>query len=152
MKFKLFFTLLLSMLLSACSTTEAASTIKKNQISSDYVVNGKHYSIENEDKKHYLAQGGASYYAKKFTGKRTASGEKYDPKNLTAAHRTLPFGTMVLVTNMQNKKQVVVRINDRGPFTKGRIIDLSKAAAAEIDMIRFGVAKVKVEQLHLKKE
>lgn len=151
MKFKLFITLILSSLLCACATTEA-SAVKKNIVSSDYVVNGKSYSTAQEtDKKHYIAQGGASYYAKKFTGRRTASGEKYDPKLLTAAHRTLPFGTYVLVTNLQNKKQVIVKINDRGPFTKGRIIDLSRAAAAEIDMIRSGVAKVKVEQLHLKK-
>lgn len=151
MKFKLFITFILSCLLSACATTEA-SAVKKNLVSTDYVVDGKSYTIkQNSDKKHYLAQGGASYYAKKFTGRRTASGEKYNPKLLTAAHRTLPFGTYVLVTNLRNKKQVIVKINDRGPFIKGRIIDLSKSAAVEIDMIRSGVANVKVEQLHLKK-
>lgn len=152
MKFTFFITLILTCLLSACSSTEAESAVKKEIVSADYVVNGKHYSTDQaSDKKHYIAQGGASYYAKKFIGRRTASGERYDPKVLTAAHRTLPFGTHVLVTNLSNRKQVIVKINDRGPFIKGRIIDLSTAAAAEIGMIRSGIAKVKVEQLHLKK-
>lgn len=151
MKFRLFLTLILSCFLSACTSTEA-NALKTPALSSGYVVNGKTYSTEHSgNKKHYSAQGGASYYAKKFNGKRTASGEKHQPQALTAAHRTLPFGTMVLVTNLRNKKQVIVRINDRGPFTKGRIIDLSHSAASQIDMIRAGVANVKVEQLYLKK-
>jgi rare lipoprotein A len=87
----------------------------------------------------------ATYYSNEFAGRKTASGEKYDPKKFTAAHRTLPFGTRVKVTRLDNGKSVVVRINDRGPFTKGRIIDLSLAAAKKIDMIRSGVVKVRVE-------
>ena len=87
----------------------------------------------------------ASYYSMKHENKRTASGEKYKSSNLTAAHRTLPFGTLVKVTNLKNNKSVIVKINDRGPFVKGRILDLSYSAAKEIDMLMNGMAKVKIE-------
>ncbi|WP_320200375.1 septal ring lytic transglycosylase RlpA family protein [Agrobacterium sp. rho-13.3] len=83
--------------------------------------------------------GGASWYA--LTSK-TASGERMNPSNLTAAHRSLRFGTKVKVTNARNGKAVVVRINDRGPFIKGRVLDLSKAAAKEVGMINSGTAKI----------
>jgi rare lipoprotein A len=86
----------------------------------------------------------ASYYKH---GKRTANGERFNPHGLTAAHRTLPFGARVLVTNLNNGKSVVVRINDRGPFSKGRVIDLSLGAAKVVDLTRSGVAKVKVVRL-----
>ncbi len=89
--------------------------------------------------------GEASYYADKFVGRSTASGETYQHTKFTAAHRTLPFGTIVKVTNLNNGKTVTVRINDRGPFARGRIIDLSKAAAKQIDMVNAGVAKVRIE-------
>lgn len=92
-------------------------------------------------------QGVASYYAEKFHGRRTANGEIYNMWAMTAAHKTLPFGTMVKVTNLDNGKSVVVRINDRGPYAHNRVIDLSKKAAAELDMIKKGTAKVKVEIL-----
>ena len=88
--------------------------------------------------------GGASWYA---LHSRTASGERMNPANLTAAHRSLRFGTRVKVTNMRNGKSVVVRINDRGPFIRGRIIDLSKGAASQISMVRSGTAKVCYEIL-----
>ena len=80
-----------------------------------------------------------------YGGGRTASGEVSGPNGLTAAHRTLPFGTKVLVTNVRNGRTVLVRINDRGPYGRGRIIDLSRAAARELDMIRFGTTRVSVE-------
>jgi len=86
--------------------------------------------------------GRASWYS--MPQNRTANGERMNPNDLTAAHRSLPFGTRVLVENLFNGKSVVVRINDRGPFTGGRIIDLSRAAAANIGMIGSGVAKVRV--------
>ena len=89
----------------------------------------------------------ASYYADKYHGRTTASGERFDTNKLTAAHRTLPFGTRVRVTNLDNGKQVIVKVNDRGPFVNGRVIDLSRAAAKRVDMIRAGLAKVKVEVL-----
>ena len=86
--------------------------------------------------------GGAAYYG----GGRTASGERSGSNELTAAHRTLPFGTRVLVTNLRNGRSVIVRINDRGPYGRGRIIDVSVAAARELGMIGSGTAKVSVER------
>lgn len=90
-------------------------------------------------------EGYASWYGSKFAGRRTANGEIYDPSLLTAAHRSLPFDTQVRVTNMETGDSVVVRINDRGPFVRGRIIDLSRAAAARINMVGSGVARVRLE-------
>jgi len=81
-----------------------------------------------------VAEGTASYYAKKFQGRRTASGESFNCSHFTDAHRSLPFGTSVRVTNLENGKNVIVRINDRGPHLKGRIIDVSPAAAREIGL------------------
>ncbi len=94
-----------------------------------------------------IQEGEASYYAHKFHGRTTANGEIYDENKMTAAHKTLPFGTTVRVTNLANGKKVVVRINDRGPFVKGRIIDLSYRAAGELDYIARGIVKVSVEIL-----
>lgn len=94
-----------------------------------------------------LGRGKASWYGPGFQGKRTASGERFDMNALTAAHRTLAFGTRVLVRNVRNGREVVVRINDRGPHVRGRIIDLSKAAAAEIDLIEAGEALVVLIEL-----
>ena len=87
-------------------------------------------------------RGRASWYGPGFHGKRTASGERFDMNELTAAHRTLPFGTRVRVRNVQNGREVVVRINDRGPRIRDRIIDLSKAAAAALDLVQAGEASV----------
>jgi rare lipoprotein A len=89
-------------------------------------------------------RGIASWYGRKFHGRKTASGERYDMHELTAAHRSLPFGTIVRVVRVDTGDAIVVRINDRGPFVDGRIIDLSYAAAKEIDMIRDGVAQVEL--------
>ena len=89
----------------------------------------------------------ASYYAAKFHGKRTASGEKFSQKVLTAAHLTLPFGTLLKVTNLQNMKSVIVRVNDRGPHVRGRIVDLSKAAAELIGLRHTGTARVELQIL-----
>lgn len=89
-----------------------------------------------------LGRGRASWYGPGFHGKRTASGERFDMNDLTAAHRTLPFGTRVRVRNTQNGREVVVRINDRGPQISDRIIDLSKAAAAALDLLQAGTASV----------
>ena len=89
--------------------------------------------------------GKASYYAHRFHGRSTASGETYDETKLTAAHRTLPFGTRVRVTNLENGRSVSVRINDRGPHRKGRVIDVSYVAAKRLGFVRDGVARVRVE-------
>lgn len=109
--------------------------------------------IEEEAPKKSLEQstvigsGMASYYGAELAGNRTANGERFNPNALTAAHRTLPMGTKLKVTNQANGKSVVVRINDRGPFAKGRIIDVSRAAAQQISMIRSGTARVLLERI-----
>ncbi|MFZ1728511.1 MAG: septal ring lytic transglycosylase RlpA family protein [Bacteroidota bacterium] len=92
-------------------------------------------------------EGVASYYHNKFHGKLTASGERYDRRELTAAHRDYPFGTWLRVISLDNGKSVIVRINDRGPFAKSRIIDLSREAAEQLDMIHDGLMEVRVEVL-----
>ena len=95
----------------------------------------------------YTQTGLASYYADRYHNKRTASGEPYKNNANTAAHMTLPFGAMVRVTNLANGKSVVVRVNDRGNFPRGRVIDLSRAAFSSIGNTRSGLLKVKVEVL-----
>jgi rare lipoprotein A len=94
-------------------------------------------------------EGIASYYADDFHGHLTANGEVYDMHGITAAHRTLPFNSILRVNNLKNGKSVVVRINDRGPFVKGRIIDLSLGAAKKVDLIKEGTAPVRLEILEL---
>lgn len=88
--------------------------------------------------------GKASFYGNEFVGRKTANGEIYGQTSMTAAHRSLPFGTIVEVTNLQNNKTCVVRINDRGPFARGRIIDLTSSAAKAIGFIKSGIAEVKL--------
>lgn len=94
-----------------------------------------------------VAEGRASFYGAKFHGRRTASGEPFNKHAMTAAHRTLPFGTRVRVTHLGNGRSVDLVINDRGPFTGGRIIDVSRAAAEALGMVQQGVARVRVERL-----
>lgn len=114
---------------------EKKDEIKENKYSLD------NYTVVSSDSE----KGKASYYAKKFHGNKTTSGEKFSIYKLTAAHRTLKFGTMVKVTNTDNGKSVVVRINDRGPFTKSKLIDLSPAAFEELASLSKGVINVKIE-------
>ena len=111
--------------LSACSQTPSSSV--------------RHSSTT------YQETGKASYYANKYQGRQTASGERFNQNAKTAAHKKLPFGTKVKVTNISNGKSVIVRINDRGPFIKGRIIDLSKSTFSAIANTRLGVIDVVVE-------
>jgi rare lipoprotein A len=89
--------------------------------------------------------GFASWYGSDFKGRKTASGEHYDPEKITAAHRTLPFGTVVRVINLRNNKSVTVRITNRGPFVRSRIIDVSRAAARQLNMMKSGVTRVRIE-------
>lgn len=89
-----------------------------------------------------IGRGTASWYGPRFHGRKTASGERFDERELTAAHRTLPFGSRVLVRNVRNGREVVVRINDRGPWVRDRVIDVSKAAAVALDMVQAGEAFV----------
>lgn len=93
----------------------------------------------------YKEYGKASFYAMKFQFRKTASGERFNQYSKTAAHRKLPFGTKVKVTNVKNRKSVIVKINDRGPFVKGRIIDLSRSAFSSIGNIDSGVINVQIE-------
>lgn len=115
-----------------------------------YQVKGKTYTTKSsKNAKNYSKEGIASYYHKKFTGRRTASGEPYHPTRYTAAHKTLPLNSYVLVTNLRNNRKVIVRINDRGPFSNKRIIDLSYASAKEIGIIGSGLGKVRIERYTL---
>lgn len=91
----------------------------------------------------------ASWYGPGFHGQKTANGEVYNQNSFTAAHKSLKFGTLLKITNIKNNKSVVVRINDRGPYIAGRDLDLSKAAALELGMVRRGVAKMKVEEIKI---
>lgn len=99
------------------------------------------------DRALFTQTGVASWYGKSHHGRTTANGEKFDMEALTAAHRTLPFGTIVKVTNLTNDRSVTVRINDRGPYAAGRIIDLSARAARDLGIAEDGVARVRIEQL-----
>jgi rare lipoprotein A len=102
--------------------------------------------VDSKGQVHELA-GQASWYGKRFQGRSTASGEPFDIKKWTAAHRTLPFQTLVRVVDNDTRKSVIVRINDRGPWSDGRVIDLSRAAAEDLDMIDRGVVSVTLEVL-----
>lgn len=102
---------------------------------------------EAEPALEHVGEGMASYYGHELAGNRTASGERFNPKALTAAHRTLPLGTRLKVTNKANGKSVIVRVNDRGPFVKKRLIDLSLGAAQKISMVAAGHAAVRLELL-----
>jgi rare lipoprotein A len=134
-----------SCLLWSCTTTGVSrNTPQDNQTTRESLRKDR-----NEFGKNAVLYGKASYYAEKFHGNPTASGEIFDMNNLTAAHKTLPFGTICRVTNLENNKQVVVKINDRGPFIENRILDLSKGAALKLDSIRSGVIDVKIEILSM---
>jgi rare lipoprotein A len=94
-----------------------------------------------------VEQGLASYYSDSLRGRPTASGARYDPAALTCAHRSLPFGTRLRVTELAHGRSVVVTVNDRGPIVRGRVVDLSRAAAAALGMLEAGVARVRLERL-----
>lgn len=134
------------LILSGC----APAPVYRTKPTQDYVKAGKANSgVKSNNPNNWpleVTTGIASYYGKEFHGRKTANGEIFDMNALTAAHRTLPFGTIVKVTNLANNKEVTVRINDRGPFIKGRIIDLSYGAAAEIDLLSIGQVKLEIIQ------
>lgn len=111
-----------------------------------FAVVNTHASIGRQSSE-FAQAGMASYYHDRFHGQRTASGATYDKNRLSAAHKTLPLGTQVRVTDAGSGESVVVHINDRGPFSRGRVIDLSRAAAREIGLTHKGVAKVRLEVL-----
>ena len=129
------------LLLVACVVTAGCCTASPVSRSSHNAVDAA--ASDEGGTPHQVLRGDASFYAKFFQGRRTANGERYDGRKLTAASRTLPFGTRLRVTRLDNGKSVVVRINDRGPFgRRRRILDLSRAAAAELDMLHVGHAQV----------
>ena len=127
---------------------------KKNNesIENSTTVNNEEVSIMNTSLVNYVDKGmmRASWYGPKFHGKITANGERFDQMALTAAHKKLKFGTLLRITNPNNDKSVIVRINDRGPYIPGRQLDLSKAAAQRLGMIKKGVVKLEVEEITLK--
>lgn len=106
----------------------------------------------NETELLHEEEGYASWYGPGFYGRKTASGQRFTKNKLTCAHRNLPFGTLLQITNLQNGKSIEVIVNDRGPFIKGRVVDLSYAAAKEIGLIKVGAAPVKVKQILLAKQ
>ncbi len=109
--------------------------------------NGRTRDAASRDRVLLSLEGVASYYADEFHGRKTSNGETYDMNALTAAHRTFPFGTRVRVTNLENNKTVIVRVNDRGPFKEGRIMDLSLGAAKVLGVIGTGTARVRLDVL-----
>ncbi len=124
---------------------------KKKEVAEDkrpsYTIKGKKYYPLDKVPRGSVQKGTASWYGPGFHGKATSSGEIYDMHEMTAAHSILPLGTVVRVVNVENRKNVTVRINDRGPFVDDRVIDLSLAAAKKLDMIKPGIAPVKLTVL-----
>ena len=123
---------------SGCSSSVRYSSVNIG------VSPGKSVVANSSNLKGQKLRGIASYYADKFHGRTTANGEIFDMNGLTAAHKTIPFGTKLRVRNLSNNRTVIVKVNDRGPFVGDRIIDLSKGAAEELDMIRTGTAEVEI--------
>lgn len=148
--------ILLAFIVGGCSTWDSnpqpvnATTAELPRSKSGnmpfYEVYGVRYNVMNTSVD-YKERGVASWYGKKFHGRPTSSGERYNMHAMTAAHKTLPLPTIVRVTNLTNGKSVIVRVNDRGPFVDNRIIDMSYAAAIELDMTQAGTAMVEVEAL-----
>lgn len=138
---------LLSASLAACGSSGGGGGYSKGayKVGAPYTIDGITY-VPSEEFNH-TETGVASWYGPGFHGKATANGERYDQHDHTAAHRTLQMPSMVRVTNLENGRSTVVRVNDRGPFARNRVIDLSRAAANELDMMRNGVARVRIEQL-----
>jgi len=146
-KYTQWFVVLFSLSLSfvGCSKSPVPNikqTSAKDSLEITY--NEKNYRVDEKAK---VEIGNASYYASCMKGRRTASGEICNLSRYTAAHRSLPFGTIIRVTMLQDGKSVIVKVNDRGSYVKGRVVDLSTAAAQKIGLIRRGIAKVKIEKL-----
>lgn len=131
-------------------TAESASSVSEGKSIRDYLhlpVLRLPRSKAKKESSELVATGKASWYGGDFHGGRTANGERYDMESMTAAHRSLPFGTKVKVTNLENGNECVVRINNRGPYRRGRMLDLSKAAARQLGILRRGICQVKMEVL-----
>lgn len=137
-------TLLATITVAGCARN--LTTIKENQKQS-YTVMGKTYYPMKDVKPGFCQNGVASWYGPGFHGKKTASTETYNMHELTAAHNILPLNTLVKITNLENQKEVVVRVNDRGPFVGDRIVDLSLAAAQALGMVKKGTVPVRMAVL-----
>tara|TARA_A100001234_G_scaffold220183_1_gene232592 strand:+ start:603 stop:1091 length:489 start_codon:yes stop_codon:yes gene_type:complete len=141
----LIYTIIISSTFFNCSNAPRyykSDTINANKTSKKVSKSGK----ENKSKGHRkIIKGISSFYAEDFHGKLTANGEVYDMYGLTAAHKTMPLNTICRVTNLENNKSLILRINDRGPYIKGRILDCSYGAAKKLDFINQGTTKVKIE-------
>lgn len=148
--------LVVCLLLFAVSCTPYARYTSSTGHSGSELTKEVDEPINNNDPKDFTVsgtfKGKASYYGSKFHGRPTASGEIYDKGDLTCAHKTLEFGTMLKVTNLNNGKVVFLRVNDRGPHVKGRVLDVSYAAAEILNMIQDGVVPVEVEILNFKSQ
>jgi rare lipoprotein A len=145
------FHLIMFVLVSSCCflklgaiSTAHAQNRSTTKTKSTYHVYGRRYQVMNSGK-NYSAKGVASWYGPGFHMRRTSSGERYNMYQMTAAHKTLPLFTYVQVTNLVNGRKVIVKINDRGPFVRNRIIDLSYAAARKLAMVGRGTAKVSIK-------
>ncbi|MBW6512163.1 MAG: septal ring lytic transglycosylase RlpA family protein [Desulfuromonadaceae bacterium] len=148
-----FVILVLCLFCGACGAPQYSSRVLHNPTNQHlkghqkpYKVNGERY-VPLLDHTGFVDEGRASWYGKDFHGKQTSNGETYDMHAMTAAHKTLPLGVFVRVKNLDNGKETVVRVNDRGPFVVGRIIDLSYAAARQLDVVGPGTAPVRIEAL-----
>lgn len=138
----------LGLLFSGQANADAIVKVEKlnRAANMSYKVAGKRYTPRKKVSS-FSQVGRASWYGKQFHGRKTSSGERYDMNEMTAAHKTLPIPSYARVTNLQNGKSVVVRINDRGPFHGKRVVDVSKAAAKRLGFMHTGTAKVRVEQI-----
>lgn len=128
------------------NATPRIEPLSKTGNPTSYVVNGKRYYVKLDAQDHNET-GLASWYGTKFHGNLTSSGEPYDMYQMTAAHKSLPLPSYVSVTNLENDRHIIVKVNDRGPFVEGRIIDLSYAAAQKLEIVRNGTAKVAIKVL-----
>jgi rare lipoprotein A len=150
MKTSSFYFIIITLILSSCSSYNSNTFSSKNPFSGGVYKIGEPYTIQDkiffpEEDFFYKERGIASWYGEKFHGKKTANGEIFNMNLLTAAHRTLQLPSLVKVTNINNKKSIILRVNDRGPFAKDRIIDLSKKSAALLGFQKAGTTEVIVE-------
>ncbi len=131
---------------SGTDTSTNTTNHNTNYVNRPYVANGRQYQ-PMADSQNFSQRGMASWYAAKLEGRPTSSGEPYDPNELTAAHPTLPIPSYVRVTHLSSGKSVIVRINDHAPFVDNRVINLSYAAAEQLDMVNAGMAEVEIESV-----
>lgn len=154
---KILFIMIIGFLFSCASSPKFTSNESDNSAAKAPEQSKTRYSKDKDSKKENVdvyynfsssletADGYASYYADDFDGKQTANGETFNMYELTAAHKTYPFNTMIRVTNLSNNRSIIVRINDRGPFVDNRVIDLSLGAAMQLDMVDSGIQKVQLD-------